>query len=106
MFRTAADKFRIIDDNAMKTILIPYEKGASLIRELKQIGPSSRILRKLQRYAVNIYTNQFERMRARESIEEIFPGIFVLRESCTLEYSLEVGLLADDVPNDPQLFIG
>ncbi|SLM14466.1 CRISPR-associated helicase Cas3 [uncultured spirochete] len=106
MFRTAADKFRIIDDSAMKTILIPYEKGASLIRELKQIGPSSRILRKLQRYTVNVYANQFERMRARESIEEIFPRIFVLRESCMLEYSLKVGLLADDVPNDPQLFIG
>jgi len=106
MFRTAASKFRIIDDSSMKTILIPYKKGAGLIRELKQIGISSRILRKLQRYSVNIYNNQFDGLRTRESIEEIFPGIFALKESCLLEYSLKTGLLIEEVPNDPEIFIG
>lgn len=106
MFRTVANKFKIIDDSIMKTILIPYKKGAGLISELKKIGISSRILRKLQRYTVNIYNNQFDRLLARKSIEEIMPGIFALKESCLLEYSEKVGLLIDAVPNDPEIFIG
>ncbi len=106
MFRTVANKFRIIDDGIMKTIIIPYKKGADLIGVLRNAGPSSGILRKLQRYTINVYDRQFEQMRARESIEEIFPGIWILRESCMMEYSPKVGLLAEEVPNDPQLFIG
>ena len=106
MFRTASEKFKIIDDSAMKTILIPYENGSALIKELKNAGPTSRIMRKLQRYTVNIYSNQFETMKARESIEEVYPGIFALKESCYLEYDSRIGLMVDEVPNDPEVFIG
>jgi len=46
-FRTAADKFRLIDDSQQKTILVRYGDGEMLIEELKQKGPDRQILRHL-----------------------------------------------------------
>lgn len=98
-FRTAADAFNIIDEKDQKAIIVPYRDGENLISELKAIGPDRWLLRKLQRYTVNIYGNQFRMLRDRGSIEEVSPGIFTL--ACTIEYSDEIGLLVDEMPMDP-----
>ena len=71
---------------------------------MKGLGPERWLLRKLQRYSVNIYTNQFVDLRDRGSIEEVSPGIFVL--TCSIEYDAAVGLLVDEMPSDPAAFIG
>lgn len=103
-FRSAAEAFRIIDDSMQGTILVPYGEGEKLIGELKALGPERWLLRKLQRYSVNIYTNQFADLRDRGSIEEVSPGIFVL--TCGIEYDATVGLLVDEMPRDPAAYIG
>ena len=102
-FRTAADKFRIIDDSMQRTILVPYGEGQSLIQLLGIKGPERWLLRKLQRYAVNIYTRDFALMNQRGSIIEISPGLFAL--ASPVEYDQRTGLLVDEVPYDPELFI-
>ena len=103
-FRSAADAFRIIDDSMQRTLLVPYGEGAKLIRELKTLGPGRWLLRKLQRYSVNIYTDQFYELWNRGSIEEVCPGIFALL--CGVEYDGAIGLLVDDLPYDPATYIG
>jgi CRISPR-associated endonuclease/helicase Cas3 len=103
-FRSAAEAFQIIDDKMQRTILVPYGEGEKLIGELKVLGPERWLLRKLQRYSVNIYTNQFVDLRDRGSIEEVSPGIFVL--TCSIEYDATVGLLVDEMPKDPAWYIG
>ncbi|MEN6297674.1 MAG: CRISPR-associated endonuclease Cas3'' [Rectinema sp.] len=102
-FRSAAEAFKIIDDSMQRTILVPYGNGEALIEKLNVEGPDRHLLRKLQRYSVNIYLNQFAELEERGSLEEVYPGIFAL--SCKIEYDDDVGLLIDEMPSDPEAFI-
>lgn len=102
-FRSAAEAFKMIDDSMQQTILVPYGEGEKFIAELRALGPERWLLRKLQRYSVNIYKNQFINMRDRGSVEEVSPGIFAL--ICNIEYDAVVGLLVDEMPRDPATYM-
>lgn len=102
-FRTAAESFKIIDDSNQRTILVPYNEGADLIRQLASIGPERWILRKLQRYTVNVYTDQFNALQKRGSLKEVSFGIFALE--CDVEYDKKIGLLIDEMPTDPTSYM-
>lgn len=102
-FRTAARKFRIIDDTLQKTIFVRYGEGEKLIDLLKTKGPDRWLMRKLQRYTVNIYNNEFNDLRRRGAIEEVHPQIFAL--SSSLDYSEDTGLIVDETLYDPDKFI-
>jgi CRISPR-associated endonuclease/helicase Cas3 len=103
-FREASSLFRVIDDKNQCTILVPYKEGEHLINLLKNSKiPEKKMLRKLQRYTINIYRNQFSELQRRGSIEEIIPGIFALNNK--VEYSEEIGLLIEEMPNDPEDFM-
>ncbi len=102
-FRSAAEAFKIIDDSLQRTILVPYGEGEGLITALKHEGPNRGILRKLQRYAVNVYLDQFTALQERGSLEEAAPGIFAL--ICSVEYDQRVGLLIDEMPTDPTAYM-
>lgn len=99
-FRTAAKKFRIIDDTMQKTIFVRYGKGDRLIDLLKSMGPDRWLMRKLQRYSVNVYNNEFYELMRRGAIEEVYPQVFAL--SSNLDYSDETGLLVDETLYDPE----
>lgn len=102
-FRSAAEAFRIIDDRLQRAIFVPYGQGEELISELKSLGPERWLMRKLQRYTVNIYLDQFNKLLSRGSIEEIYPGIFAL--VCGVEYDMGIGLLVDELPTDPNSYM-
>ena len=102
-FRTAAEQFRIIDDTKQRTVLVPYCEGATLIALLKKMGPERWILRKLQRFSVNVYTNDFAAMLGKQMVSEISPGIFAL--TSPLAYDAKTGLLVDEIPYEPDKFI-
>ena len=103
-FRTAAEAFKIINDANQHSILVPYEEGEKWIDLLKKSEiPIRKLLRKLQRYTINIYNDQFLCLQNRGSLKEIIPGIFALNN--TVEYSNEIGLLIDEMPNDPEDFM-
>lgn len=101
-FRTAAAKFKLIDDSQIKTIFVRYGKGDELINLLKRKGPDRWILRQLQRYTVNIFNNSFTLMFNRGALEEVYPGIYVLVSSS--EYSDSIGLKID-VEFEPENYI-
>ena len=103
-FRTAAENFKIINNANQRSIMIPYGEGKKWIEFLKNSGiPIKKVLRKLQRYTINIYKDQFFRLHTRGSLEEIIPGIFALNN--TVEYNDQTGLLIDEMPNDPEDYI-
>jgi CRISPR-associated endonuclease/helicase Cas3 len=103
-FRTAAEKFKIINDANQQNIFVPYGEGKKWIEFLKNSGiPTRKVLRKLQRYTINIYKEQFFCLQNRGSLEEIIPGVFVLNN--TVEYNDQVGLLIDEMSNDPEDYI-
>jgi CRISPR-associated endonuclease/helicase Cas3 len=103
-FRTAADKFRIIDDVNQQNIFVPYGEGEKWIEFLKNSGiPTRKVLRKLQKYTISIYRAQFLCLQSRGSLEEIIHGIFALNN--TIEYDDQIGLLIDEMPNNPEEYI-
>jgi CRISPR-associated endonuclease/helicase Cas3 len=81
-----------------RTLLVPYKKGNEIIETLRLQGPERWILRKLQRYAVNVYQDQFFALQSRGSLEEVAPGIFAL--NCVVEYDDKKGLLIDEMPEN------
>ena len=102
-FRTAAKRFQIIDDTSQKTVLVRYGESDRLIDMLKAKGPERWLMRKLQRYTVNIYNRDFFRMCQRGSIEEVYPKIYALTSN--LDYSRVTGLLVEEDSYDPEHFI-
>lgn len=102
-FRSSAEFFRIIDDRLQRTVLVPYRKGEHLIAMLESEGPERLILRKLQRYAVTVYVDQFNELQKRGSLREVAPGIFAL--TCTVEYDDKIGLLIEEMPTDPSAYM-
>ena len=99
-FRTVAERFHLIDNSRQKTILVRYGESDKLIDTLKNQGPDRQLMRKLQRYTVNVYNEEFDLMLQRGSIEEVQPGIFALTSS--IEYSKKIGLMIDDIIFDPE----
>ncbi len=76
-FRTYAQKFNLIDAGKQISIVIWYEskrKGVNsldLIKKLKYGDPSRELLRKLQRFIVNVPVYIFENIRKNNYIEEV-----------------------------------
>jgi CRISPR-associated endonuclease/helicase Cas3 len=104
-FKSASDSFKIIDDSKQRSIFVPYEeKGEELIELLKTgKAPERMLLRKLQRYTVSIYTNQFLALQKRGSLIEVLPEVFALNNK--VEYNVKKGLLIEETPDDPEDFM-
>lgn len=100
-FRTAAEKFKIIDDSQIKTIFVRYGQENELIDRLKAQGPDRRLLRQLQRYTVNIYNQSFYEMLDRGALEEVYPGMYALASD--IDYSDQIGLKID-VEFEPDVY--
>ena len=92
-FRTAATKFRMID-NVQTPIIVHFGDGSGLIEELCNTErPGRQLLRKLQRYTVNVYDWQLREMKESQLVmepNEFLENLFVLRNRDA--YDLELGL--------------
>ena len=79
-FRTAALRFKLIDDSQQHGLVVRYQSGTidnkKLIDQLRFVGPSRRLMRKLQRFSVNVYDRDLQEMRKNGMIEEV-NGIWV-----------------------------
>ncbi|HBC88777.1 MAG TPA: CRISPR-associated endonuclease Cas3'' [Lentisphaeria bacterium] len=75
-FRTAAENFKLIDDQAQRPVFVRYGKGGELIESLRATGPTREIMRRLQRYTVNISVRILEQMKITGQVEEIGDGFF------------------------------
>jgi len=84
-FRTFAEKFHMIDDKKQYSIIVWYKSEKSgksnmqLIEQLKHPGPTKNLLRKLQRYIVNVPIYCFNKIREAGYIEDI-NGYWVQRD--------------------------
>ena len=75
-FRTAAEKFQLIDDVESQAILVWYGESQALIGKLKKDGPERWLMRKLQRYSVNMPRRVVDKLVETGEVEEVRPGIF------------------------------
>ncbi|MBT9136458.1 MAG: hypothetical protein DDT34_01539 [Firmicutes bacterium] len=102
-FRTASDKFRLIDDSMQRSVIVPYGDSPALVAELRASGPNRRLGRALQRYIVNIYLHDFKAMLQKGLIEEVQPFIYAVTSA--VAYCQNRGLLVDAELYRPDQFI-
>ena len=104
-FRTAAEKFRLIDD-AGETIIVPYAPNGSnanspvhtWLGALKKDGNAKWVRRKLQRFTVNVPRKQFDKMVEQGEVEER-AGLWLALDS---RYDPFFGLLPPDDHGKPE----
>ncbi|MDD3847271.1 MAG: CRISPR-associated endonuclease Cas3'' [Syntrophorhabdaceae bacterium] len=75
-FRSAAQNFTIIDEQKQGSVLVTYGEGAKLISLLEKMGPQRWLMRKLQRYVVNLPRYLHTRLVAEGAVRQVYPGIF------------------------------
>lgn len=76
-FREAAQKFQMIDDQASAPILVRYNHNDALLEALRVVGPQRDIMRRLQRFTVNIPKTMLTGWLHQGYAEELHPGICV-----------------------------
>jgi CRISPR-associated endonuclease/helicase Cas3 len=106
-FRSAAEKFRLIDDEDSLPIVVRYygQDGQNreidgLLGKLKQEGPQRWLMRKLQRYTVNLHQSQAQALLAHGDIEGILPGLYAQANAWL--YDPEIGLNPEPIQLRPQ----
>jgi len=102
-FRTAAARLSIIDDTMQKAVLVRYSESEKLLKLLEKMGPERFLMRRLQRYSVNIYNHEFNAMLNEGRIQELHPYIYALR--LAEDYSPKTGLLVETETYEPEKYI-
>ena len=78
-FRTAADKFQLIDDADTAVVVVRYgdreEDIDALLATLASQGPQRWLMRKLQRFTVSIQQRDADRLHKQGSLELVMPGL-------------------------------
>jgi CRISPR-associated endonuclease/helicase Cas3 len=79
-FRSVAEKFHLIEDGYTQSLLIPYDEQArTLLESLRQGRELSRgLVRKLQRYSINLPKAIIEKLKGSGEISEPVPGMLIL----------------------------
>lgn len=72
-FREAAAAFKIIEDNTVP-VIVRYGESDKWINVLRETGPKREIMRRLQRFTVNVYRNELPRLLQSGLIEELPPA--------------------------------
>ena len=95
-FRTAAEQFRLIDDQAQQPIIVRYRKNAidKWLTQLRSAGPKRQIMRALQRFTVNLPTRMVTAMLADGRLEEVEPlkAPGIIAQSSLNLYDPQIGL--------------
>lgn len=92
-YRTAARNFKMIDDSKQMPVVVGYGDGAQLIDELSKRPPDRNLMRKLQRFIVNLPRYLHEKLVTEGSIRLIHPGVYVQGHSAM--YDDKTGFCAD-----------
>ena len=98
-FQTAAREFRVID-SVTQGVVVPYADGDEIINELRsapELEKEYRLLRKAQRYSVNLFAHEFKRLALAGAIQELQEGagVYYLDEQ---HYSNDFGW-SDEIVN-------
>lgn len=96
-FRTAADNFRLIDDEDQATVFVRWAGYLDidvLLKRLTNEGPERWLMRKLQRCAVTVRKRIVDRMVMTGDVREVQPGCFVQQND--LLYDPVLGLRDDE----------
>ena len=95
-FKTAAEKFKIIESNTV-AVIIPYnDQARELLRKLAFVQFPMAILRQLQQYTVNIYEKEFDNLNALGVITMEVDTYAVLKDMAYYDAKTGIILPAND----------
>ncbi|MBI5635155.1 MAG: CRISPR-associated helicase Cas3' [Nitrospirae bacterium] len=92
-YRTAASKFHIIDEKAQASVIVRYGEGSALVSQLERIGPERWLMRRLQRYVVNLPRYLHKKLLACGAICEVYPDVYI--QGHTAMYDDDLGFCPD-----------
>ncbi len=75
-FKTAADAFRVVNSN-MRGVIVPYGNGIKIILDLcgsPNLETEHKLLKKAQKYTVDLFENRFQDLEKKGIIHEIQKG--------------------------------
>jgi CRISPR-associated endonuclease/helicase Cas3 len=103
-FRTAAEFFRLIDDEGAP-VIVRWGDADRWLAMLKSRGPDRWLLRKLQRYCVNVRPRCLESLLAAGDVEPVLPGLYA--QVNDLLYDEDFGFIgcADEVAPPAGAFV-
>jgi CRISPR-associated endonuclease/helicase Cas3 len=109
-FRTAASRFRLVDDDDQASVIVPYglagQDGSDIhlaIRALENKQSDRWLLRKLQRYTVNVRLRLLRPWQARGDVLELLPGLYLLKDE--RRYDARLGLIPEGAALDAASFV-
>jgi len=109
-FRSAANKYRLIEDEDRVSVVVLYRgkdgtdvRVEELIRTLKSKGPERWLMRKLQRYTVNVHRRDALRLQGTGALTEMIPGLYV--QTADGLYHPHLGLQTDEVRLTPEHYL-
>jgi CRISPR-associated endonuclease/helicase Cas3 len=95
-FREAAKLFRLIDDDESASVVVRYAANRDeldmLLNTLKKDGPQRWLMRKLQRYTINIKKREADKLLGR-GLSLPMPGLYVQSDDGL--YHEQLGFLGD-----------
>ncbi len=110
-FRTAAERFQLIDEDGSVTVIVPYANPEDSCRDSRLLIARLRsgelhrgLLRELQRFTVTVRRYEFQRLEKAGDIEEIVQGIWVLKNETAYHPSLGLLLEATGSPDAGGLY--
>lgn len=110
MFRSAAEKFRLIEDEESAPVIVLYRGPDGnndtidvLLASLRKSGTERWLMRKLQRYTVSVYRRQVLTLQRQGDVEEIAPGLFV--QISDWLYDKNIGLMPEGRPLTPSDYL-
>jgi CRISPR-associated endonuclease/helicase Cas3 len=102
-FRTAADKFKLIQDEDTAPVIVRFrgldgndDTVIELLNILKKHGPERWLMRKFQRYTVSVHSREVMKLLSQGDVEEAIPGLYV--QVSDWLYHPHLGLNPDGLP--------
>jgi CRISPR-associated endonuclease/helicase Cas3 len=102
-FRTAAEKFKLIQDEDSAPVIVRYRgldgndnKVDELLNTLRKHGPERWLMRKLQRYTVTVHRREATKLLSQGDVEETIPGLYI--QVSDWLYHPNLGLNQDGLP--------
>ena len=107
-FRSAAQAFRLVDDEDSASVVVRYAEHAQeidlLLGQLESKGPERWLMRKLQRYTVSIHQRVATQMLAQGCLTLPMPGLYVQIDAENL-YDPQLGLVLEADVFNPGGFV-
>jgi CRISPR-associated endonuclease/helicase Cas3 len=103
-FRTAAQRFQLIDESGYRSVIVRYGDSPGLIGRLQKEGPERWLMRKLQRYVVSLPEYQFKKLAGNGDVREVYPEMFA--QTSDALYHPKLGVLVDETSPDPSALVG